>query len=104
MELLSKEAPVPKSQLNRVKRDMWNGAMTGVATKYNSEHITGETEVRNDYSVVSNIKLSAYAFENDFSRNIYMNANKTKIKFSFRGSYISKILPVSSIEFILDKK
>jgi hypothetical protein len=104
IEVVSRETPIPQREINNVKRNFWNEIMAGVATKYNSEHITGETEVRSNFDVISSLKISAQAFESDFSKNIYMNANKTKLKVSVGGRYISNFLPVSIIEIELSKK
>ena len=101
IEAASKSLPISQRDLRRLKDNMWSEVMAGVGTNYNFEHISGETVVGN-FSVRSSLKLSAQAFEHDFSR-VFINANHSKIKIIFCGSYISKILLESALEIILEK-
>jgi hypothetical protein len=106
VESLAQKNSIPKILLIGKKKELWKlfqQAMTGVGKKYDSEHVSEEIKLKN-YSVVSHITLSAYAFEQDFSRNIYMNATGDKIKLYFSSSYISDFPWVSNFEIELDKK
>jgi hypothetical protein len=100
---LAKESSMPKLLFARKKKELWRQIMTGVEAEYKNNDISGETKLRN-YSVISDIALSAQIFKKYFLETVYINATKDKMKITFSGSYISNILPVSYFDIELEKK
>jgi hypothetical protein len=102
IDVISKQTNIPKILLGKKRKEFFKEMSNGVERKFNSEHISGETRVKGE-TIISEMTLSAYAFEKDFSKNMEMSANKDKIRMAFGASYVSDLLPASYLQIELDR-
>jgi hypothetical protein len=103
IEVISEQTGTPKILLGSKKKDFFKELTNMAERKINSEHISGEIKVKGE-TVVTEITLSAYVFEKDFSKNIEMSVNKDKIRIAFGPAYLEEgLVPVRYLQIELDK-